>query len=139
MRVFKTINANRSCRWGQAVAKHGLKLSQQAHDTRGHEAERVQESAALFSREFKTTMRDKGFSAYKYNRNGRQAARVFHLDPSNSTLFWKTKKSKDGFDNLQLCDILEVINGGDERTSKLLPPDEANRLITIVADNVQRQ
>lgn len=77
------------------------------------DAMRVQQSAHLFLREFKSMLRKQGFSAYKYTRSGRSASRIFHLDPDETMLMWETKKTAriangDRFDHLLLGDIAKV-------------------------------
>ncbi|CAH0371878.1 unnamed protein product [Pelagomonas calceolata] len=105
----------------------GRKLRAGADD-----AKRVTESAELFAQEFKTTMRQRGFAAFKYNRNGRSAPRLFLLDDTETLIQWKTKKTGRGdFDAFSLLDIDGIVRGCETR--KVCATNETWRMITIHA------
>ena len=81
-------------------------------------------------------MKQRGFAAFKYNRNGRSAPRIFLLDTGENHILWKTKKTAkvvngDKFDFLYLVDIEDVSRGCEPRASRLLQGDEAKRVLTI--------
>ena len=75
------------CGGGDAVDDKAIEKVRKHNDRSGdirtarvNDAARVTESADLFVREFKQTMRERGFAGFKYNRNGRSAPRIFLLD-----------------------------------------------------------
>ena len=131
------------CGGGDAVDDKAIEKVRKHNDRNGeirtqrvNDAARVTESADLFVREFKQTMRERGFAAFKYNRNGRAAPRIFQLDVNEQSVQWKTKKTAkvvngDKFDSLLLVDIEDVSRGCEPRASRLLQGDEAKRVLTI--------